>query len=266
MSFNSPRRLPFLLAAAAAAPALAQDNGLVLYGAGSLREAMTEMARPSLVSGASPCAPSSARRGACASVSRRATRSTCSPRPTSAMPAKLVADGRASVMAMFARNELCLLSPSVRAPAGPAGVLGALLADGVEDRRLTGAHRSAGRLHGAVLRPRRQGEAGQRPDPARTRCRARQPTGRTALAQRRLLSRRLARRPHRPCDRLLLGQGTLCPARSRIGHDALSAGAGDRPAVRARGHEGRRSRGIAACPVDPVAARPKILAANGSSR
>jgi molybdate transport system substrate-binding protein len=46
--------------------------------------------------------------------------------------AKLVAGGRASVMAMFARNEPCLLSPSARAPAGPAGVLDALLADGVK--------------------------------------------------------------------------------------------------------------------------------------
>jgi len=35
--------------------------------------------------------------------------------------AKLVADGRATVMAMFARNALCLLAPAGRAPAGSAG-------------------------------------------------------------------------------------------------------------------------------------------------
>jgi len=46
--------------------------------------------------------------------------------------AKLLADGRASVTVMFARNELCLLAPAARAPAGPAGVLDALLADGAK--------------------------------------------------------------------------------------------------------------------------------------
>ena len=123
--------LPFLLAAAAAAPALAQDNGLVLYGAGSLREAMTEMA-----------ATFTRERGVAVRTQfgasgRMRERIEAGDKVdvfTSAdigHAAKLVADGRASVMAMFARNELCLLSPSARAPAGSAGVLDALLADGV---------------------------------------------------------------------------------------------------------------------------------------
>jgi ABC-type molybdate transport system substrate-binding protein len=45
--------------------------------------------------------------------------------------AKLVADGRASVMAMFASNDLCLLTSPARAPANSAGVVDALMKDGV---------------------------------------------------------------------------------------------------------------------------------------
>src|SRR5262249_24669424 len=45
---------------------------------------------------------------------------------------RLVADRRVNVMAMFARNELCLLSPAARAPAAPAAVLDALLAQDVK--------------------------------------------------------------------------------------------------------------------------------------
>ena len=46
--------------------------------------------------------------------------------------AKLVAEGKASVMAMFARNDLCLLAPANRVSAGSAGALDALLKDGVK--------------------------------------------------------------------------------------------------------------------------------------
>jgi ABC-type molybdate transport system substrate-binding protein len=46
--------------------------------------------------------------------------------------AKLVAEGKASVMAMFARNDLCLLAPANRVSAGSAGALDALLKDAVK--------------------------------------------------------------------------------------------------------------------------------------
>src|SRR5262245_12700203 len=114
------------------ATVMAQDSGLVLYGAGSLREAMTEVA-----------AQFSAERGIAVKTQfgasgRMRERIEAGDKVdlfTSAdigHARKLVADGRASVMAMFARNELCLLTPPARAPASPAGVLDALLADGVK--------------------------------------------------------------------------------------------------------------------------------------
>jgi ABC-type molybdate transport system substrate-binding protein len=46
--------------------------------------------------------------------------------------AKLVADGKASVMAMFARNDLCLLAPADHVQAGSVGALDALLKDSVK--------------------------------------------------------------------------------------------------------------------------------------
>jgi ABC-type molybdate transport system substrate-binding protein len=46
--------------------------------------------------------------------------------------AKLVADGKASVMAMFARNDLCLLAPAKRISADSAGALDALLQDAIK--------------------------------------------------------------------------------------------------------------------------------------
>jgi ABC-type molybdate transport system substrate-binding protein len=124
--------LPYLLVIAMHASASAQDNGLVLYGAGSLREAMTEMAASFTLEHGIPVR---AEFGASGRMRERIEAGDKVDVFTSAdigHAAKLVADGRASVMAMFARNELCLLAPSSRAPAGPAGVLDALLADGVK--------------------------------------------------------------------------------------------------------------------------------------
>ena len=117
---------------AAAIPASSQDGGLVLYGAGSLREAMTEMAT------AFTREHGVAVRTQFGASGRMRERIEAGDKVdvfTSAdigHAAKLVAAGRASVMAMFARNELCLLAPAGRAPASPAGVLDALLADGVK--------------------------------------------------------------------------------------------------------------------------------------
>lgn len=121
-----------VLAVSSQAPAQAQDDGLVLYGAGSLREAMTEMA-----------ASFTRRHGIAvrtqfAASGRMRERIEAGERVdvfTSAdigHAAKLVADGRASVMAMFARNDLCLLAPPARAPGDSAGVLDALLKDGTK--------------------------------------------------------------------------------------------------------------------------------------
>jgi molybdate transport system substrate-binding protein len=122
----------FMVAATlAGTPLVAQDNGLVLYGAGSLREAMTEMVAAFKRERGVDVRTEF---GASGRMRERIEAGDKVDVFTSAdigHAAKLVADGRASVMAMFARNELCLLSPSAQAPAGPAGVLGALLADGV---------------------------------------------------------------------------------------------------------------------------------------
>jgi ABC-type molybdate transport system substrate-binding protein len=119
-------------AALAATPLSAQDSGLVLYGAGSLREAVTEITAAFTREHGVPIRSSF---GASGRMRERIEAGDKVDVFTSAdigHAAKLVADGRASVMAMFARNELCLLSPAARAPAGPAGVLDALLADGVK--------------------------------------------------------------------------------------------------------------------------------------
>ena len=119
------------LSAAMAMPVAAQQDGLVLYGAGSLREAMTEMvahfARERGVAVHTQF-------GASGRMRERIEAGDKVDVFTSAdigHARKLVAEGRASVMAMFARNDLCLLAPPTRAPADRGGVLQALLADGV---------------------------------------------------------------------------------------------------------------------------------------
>ena len=91
-------------------PVRAED--LTLYGAGSLREAMTELA------GTFARAHGVTIRtefGASGRMRERIERGEAVDIFTSAdvgHPRKLVADGRAEVMAMFARNRLCLLAPS----------------------------------------------------------------------------------------------------------------------------------------------------------
>ena len=112
--------------------ASAQDNGLVLYGAGSLREAMTEMA--ALFSRERGIAVRT-EFGASGRMRERIEAGDKVDVFTSAdigHAARLVADGRASVMAMFARNDLCLLAPASRVQAGSAGALDALLEEGIK--------------------------------------------------------------------------------------------------------------------------------------
>jgi molybdate transport system substrate-binding protein len=119
-----------ILTVVLALPAAAQQESLVLYGAGSLREAMTEIA------GQFTKDHGVAVRTEFGASGRMRERIEAGDKVdvfTSAdigHAAKLVADGRASVMAMFARNDLCLLGPSARLANGSAGALAALLADG----------------------------------------------------------------------------------------------------------------------------------------
>jgi ABC-type molybdate transport system substrate-binding protein len=121
-----------LLAIALPMAARAQDNGLVLYGAGSLREAMTDMA--ALFARDHSIAVRT-EFGASGRMRERIEAGDKVDVFTSAdmgHAAKLVADGKASVMAMFARNDLCLLAPANHSSAGSAGALDALLKDGVK--------------------------------------------------------------------------------------------------------------------------------------
>ena len=104
----------------------------MLYGAGSLREAMTEVATAFT---ASDGIPVKTQFGASGRMRERIEAGDKVDVFTSAdigHAAKLVADGKASVMAMFARNDLCLLAPASRLQAGSAGALDALLKDGVK--------------------------------------------------------------------------------------------------------------------------------------
>ena len=121
-----------LLAVALPMAARAQDNGLVLYGAGSLRKAMTDMA--ALFSREHGIAVR-AEFGASGRMRERIEGGDKVDVFTSAdigHAAKLVAEGKASVMAMFARNDLCLLAPANHSSAGSAGALDELLKDGVK--------------------------------------------------------------------------------------------------------------------------------------
>jgi ABC-type molybdate transport system substrate-binding protein len=121
-----------LLTVALPMAAAAQDNGLVLYGAGSLREAMTDMV--ALFSREHGIAVRT-EFGASGRMRERIEAGDKVDVFTSAdigHAAKLVAEGKASVMAMFARNDLCLLAPANRVSAGSAGALDALLKDGAK--------------------------------------------------------------------------------------------------------------------------------------
>ena len=121
-----------LLSVALPVAASAQDSGLVLYGAGSLREAMTDMAA-SFTRDRGIAVRTEF--GASGRMRERIEAGDKVDVFTSAdigHAAKLVADGKASVMAMFARNDLCLLAPASRASAGTAGALDALLGDGIK--------------------------------------------------------------------------------------------------------------------------------------
>jgi ABC-type molybdate transport system substrate-binding protein len=119
------------LAVCAEMPTRAQDEGLVLYGAGSLREAMTEMAAAFTRRHGIAVRTQFAASGRMRERIEAGERVDVFASADIGHAAKLVADGRASVMAMFARNDLCLLVPAARSAASSAGVVDALMKDGV---------------------------------------------------------------------------------------------------------------------------------------
>jgi len=108
----------------------AHADELVLYGAGSLREAMTQIATSF---GQAHAVTVSTQFGPSGRMRERIEKGEHADVFASAdigHARKLVEDGRASVMAMFARNMVCLLAP-VAFGATPENVLGKLLAPGV---------------------------------------------------------------------------------------------------------------------------------------
>src|SRR5262249_6000874 len=119
-----------LSAVAVSPPAAAADDGLVLYGAGSLREAMTEMAALFEKTHGTAVRVEFAASGRMRERIEAGEKVDVFTSADIGHPAKLVKDGRASVMAMFAQNTLCLLSPA--AIGGSANVLDALLKDGTK--------------------------------------------------------------------------------------------------------------------------------------
>jgi ABC-type molybdate transport system substrate-binding protein len=123
--------LAAVLAAAGAVPATAQQGELVLYGAGSLREAMGEIASAFARERGMSVRTEFGASGRMRERIEAGDKVDVFTSADTGHAAKLVADGRASVMAMFARNDLCLLAPAARAPANTSGVLDGLLADGV---------------------------------------------------------------------------------------------------------------------------------------
>lgn len=123
--------LTAILVAAGATTASAQDS-VILYGAGSLREVMTEFATGFTASQGMPVATQF---GASGRMRERIEAGEKVDLFTSAdlgHARKLVTDGRASVMTMFAQNTLCLLVPSRFGRVESAGALDALLKDGVK--------------------------------------------------------------------------------------------------------------------------------------
>jgi len=125
----APLAFAAALSFAAGSRAAAVDDTLVLYGAGSLREAMIEIA--ALFEKARGIAVR-VEFGASGRMRERIEAGDRVDLFASAdigHAAKLVKDGRASVMAMFAQNALCLLSPPQAGMS--SGALDAMLKQGM---------------------------------------------------------------------------------------------------------------------------------------
>ncbi len=237
--------------------ASAQDNGLVLYGAGSLREAMTEMA--ALFSREHGIAVRT-EFGASGRMRERIEAGDKVDVFTSAdigHAAKLVADGKASVMAMFARNELCLLAPASRLSAGSAGALDALLKDdvkiGVSPAKIDPLGDYTVQLFDVADRVK--------------------PGSGSALRNRAVvIDNPPGTPPAKSGDHVLdalhdgrigiaivycSGKARIRQARPHSRHARFSARTHGRPAIWARRHEGGEARGDAAGAYHPLAARPE---------
>jgi ABC-type molybdate transport system substrate-binding protein len=128
---NNLLKAALLAAATSLAPAFAQE-GVTLYGAGSLREAMTEIAAAFT---ASQGVPVTTQFGASGRMRERIEAGDKVDIFTSAdlgHARKLVEEGRASVTIMFAQNTLCLLVPSRVGPVDGNGALDTLLKEGIK--------------------------------------------------------------------------------------------------------------------------------------
>lgn len=121
-------RLAIAVLAGLSAPmAAGAQDGLVLYGAGSLREAMTEIGQGF---GRANGVTVRTEFGASGRMRERIEAGEPVDVFTSAdigHARKLVADGRATVMAMFAQNTLCLLAPSRLGPVPSGDIVETLL-------------------------------------------------------------------------------------------------------------------------------------------
>lgn len=118
--------------AAMGAPGTASANDLVLYGAGSLRRAMTEMAETFGAATGTKVTTDFAFSGLMRERIEKGEKVDVFTSADMGHPAKLVADGRASMLTMFARNALCLLSPGRVGAVSPENALDTMLRDGAK--------------------------------------------------------------------------------------------------------------------------------------
>ena len=118
------------VAVAGPVPALAQES-ITLYGAGSLREAMTEITAAFTASQGTKVTLQFGASGRMRERIESGDRVDIFTSADLGHARKLVDDGRASVMIMFAQNTLCLLAPSRAGKVDSNGALDALLKEGV---------------------------------------------------------------------------------------------------------------------------------------
>lgn len=116
----------------ATAPGSASAADLVLYGAGSLRESMTEITRTFGAARGLTIETDFAYSGKMRERIEAGERVDVFTSADIGHPARLVKDGRAQVMAMFAKNTICLLSTGRVGAVTPETVLDILLRDGVK--------------------------------------------------------------------------------------------------------------------------------------
>lgn len=118
--------------AASGLPSVAGAEELVLYGAGSLRRAMTEMAVSFSADSGLAVRTEFAFSGLMRERIEKGEKVDVFTSADIGHPAKLIAQGKATTMAMFARNALCLLSPGRIGTVTSENVLDTMLRDGVK--------------------------------------------------------------------------------------------------------------------------------------